>query len=634
MSRAPSSGTSAFKFRSNVGADGSTPVIVEEPNENSTPGSRPTSALSRTDPHHSRNVSSSSIPRSGLATPTSVTSPARSPKVEPQKSLPEPESASFSTFSPVSPIALLGSSPSLSAEYATREADIATALKTSSGADAPTLGAAEKESQAAFLESHHHAQSPIEESAPRSRSESPSKGRVHELAGKFGDVSHSRRGSTQSNMSVNSVQSWERSRENSRPSSPTKQASSSERPAATRDASFRPKLPGQWESYATTAPTSSHRGEQESYFEGSSAEAQRTSSPLPLGEVDLTPTTAKHPLVSNEPSKSSSDPLETLKAVGAAVGDAIQSSIVLYGDSNEPGDGTRPKQFVGDVHLDRPLHLERTASSIASSVPPTPPAKNTPEFEEMPPPPPLKPKSPEPTMSSSQQPALSRPVMLPQLSTDPSEHDEESDRLRKEIVARLSPPTVLNTSEAEQRRKSLQPNAATSTNRESSILPSEYESYWAGEPSSPGLSQGPGSRLSDDQSAVTARPNPENMPALTRFSWENASPGVGLQDDQALAGSEPKVTSDLPEALSASKPVAFQNVQDDQKSISFADFPDPYFGPAHASAATPQPISESEINTRAPTPPSDSNKPSASPDEGTTPTVTLPTSGQIGRAHV
>lgn len=209
MSRVPSSATAALKAR-NLG-DGSTPVIAEEPHEAGTPVSRPTSGNFPQAPHavqgHTRNVSNTSLPRSGLATPTRGDSPARSPAFGPQKTLPEPEAAQIATDGSDSPDAMEGGLSGPHSAYATREADIATAMLSSPVRAAPELGAAEKQSQDAFLESHN-AQSPISDALPRDRSESPSKGRVQALAGKFGEVSSSRRGSTQSNVSRNSVQSW------------------------------------------------------------------------------------------------------------------------------------------------------------------------------------------------------------------------------------------------------------------------------------------------------------------------------------------------------------------------------------------------------------------------------------------
>lgn len=638
MSRVPSSATSALKARNQAGGDGSTPVIAEEASETSTPVSRPTSAAMlsgshqiprKPSPSHSRNVSSTSPPRSGLATPSPGESPARSPAIEPQKPVAEPESAQLSTLNPTSPDAMEGGLDGPSPTYATREADIATAMRTSPDNAAPELSAAEKDSQTAFLESHNAA-SPVADAVSRSRSESPSKGRVQELAGKFGEVSQPRRGSTQSNVSRNSVQSWERSQDNSRPSSPKKTGSptkeaSTARPAAEREISFRPKLPGQWESYATTAATPPAQGED---FGSNKAAAS------PLEEVDLTPTTAKHPVSANESSTLASDTLAALKAAGAAVGEAIQASVARDTPHQQEEGEERARDHQHRDTLPRPLQLDRQESSV-STIPPTPPAKDTPESEELPPPPPLKEKSPEPHSSSVPRSPVERPTILPQLSTDPSVDDQESDRLRKEIVASLSPLRTSVTPAAEPNTASLLPSGAP-VNRESSIFPSEYDSYWAdGDRTSPRPSHDLGRNIPDQAHSSTEQPSiaakstaqqPSNFtkPSIfTRFSWE---------EDQ---GSQPI----LPEGAAAQAPrniqqeeklpsPAVEEAAKEQREPSFQGIPDPYFGPAHSVAIKkPEPLSNSDLPARAPTPPPESAKPVASPIRSEMVGETSPASG-------
>lgn len=654
MSRVPSSAAAALKIRNNAGTDGSTPVIVEEASGGNTPVSGPTSSAvaggsyhiaRKPSPSHSRNVSNSSMTQTGLATPSSVESPARSPAIESRKFVPEPESARYNSLSPASPEAMVGVSPSLPASYATREADIASAMKTSPEKAVPELRAAEKESQTAFLESHQHAQSPLADTAPRSRSESPSKGRVQELAGKFGEVSQSRRGSTQSNMSRNSVQSWERSQENSRPSSPTKPDITTERPAAAREASFRPKLPGQWESYATTAPGQSEQGESDTQREPTDLEAPRTSSPL--NEIDITPTTAKNPVVEIESSAPNSgplatlkaagnaiaeaDPLASLKAAGAAMGEAIQASVGLHGSASDmPHDQEeqKRKKSVGEVYLQRPIYLDRAASSVASSIPPTPPAKDSPVSEDLPLPPPLKKNGAELNPFFSQQIPL-RPKIVPQLSTEPSEHDLESDRLRKEIVASLSPLRASETSELEQNRSSLYPNVPSAVNRESSILPSEYDSYWADKESprpshdfNCDATENPLS--SPDQSPVSVRSDPHEKSLLTRFSWENNSAGPQSSETQT----HPDTVTGLSDISAQEQKVATPKTREDSVDSAelSAGFPDHYFGPAHTVAAIkPDLINESEITVRSPTP--DSQKRAANLVEPKSLSHTTPATG-------
>lgn len=537
MSRVPSSATSALKNRNQAGGDSSTPVIAEEAGETPTlvaqPGTtpllgHPQHIVRKPSPTHSRNVSSSSLP---LATPTRGESPARSPAINPLKTVPVPESAQLTSLDTSSPESMAGGLGGPAAAYANREADIASAIRLSPVEAVPGLSIAERDSQNAFLESHQNAQSPIQDTIPRSRSESPNKGRVQELAGKFGDVSQSRRGSTQSNASRNSVQSWERSQDNSRPSSPTKPGPSTERPTGTREVSFRPSLPGQWESYATTIPTPSELSDTDKQLAGETGRGlENNAVASPLGDADITPTTSKHVASPTGPSESSSDPLTGLKAAGAAIGAALQSSLGAGAPSKEDNQEqpVRDRSF-GDVYVPRPVQFDRTASSVSSSIPPTPPAKDTPVSEE---PPSLVPLN---SLSPNQQQTPTRPAMLPQLSTLPSDQDEESDRLRKEIVASLSPVQSRDLSVSDANQTHLQTGPASSINRDSSILPSEYDSYWAGETVSPPPAQSTVRQVPDspDQSAQTASSPAADIPQsslLTRFSWEDRSLQPGSHD--------------------------------------------------------------------------------------------------------
>ena len=618
MSRVSSS---ALKARNMAGGDGSTPMIAEETSETSTPvlGTKPamlggTHQIARKpSPGHSRNVSASSVPRSGLATPSPGESPARSPAIAPQQHVAEPESAQLSSLSPSSPDAMEGGLNGPSSTYATREADIASAIRMSPGTAAPDLRATQNELQTAFLESHN-AQSPIDDAFPRSRSESPSKGRVQELAGKFGDVSNSRRGSTQSDTSRNSVQSWERSQDGSRPSSPTKASNPTkeafgERPTADREASFRPKLPGQWESYATTAATPYDHG---SELGGGDADRGDDVS-SPLEDVDLTPTTAKHPVLSTEPSQPASDPLSALKAAGAAVGEAVMASV---GRRPSHGEDEKKNLSHGDV-LPRPLQLAREPSAV-STIPPTPPAKDTPESE-FPPSLPLKEKSSMQQPPSASERTLERPTMVPQMSTDASADDQESDRLRKEIVASLSP-LGLSVAPPEPNRSSLQP-AGLSDKRESSVFPSEYDSYWAdGDRTSArpshDISRGVQSTDSNIETSPAAMQPPADGPKpaiLTRFSWEERGSHTSAPGGQTEAIPRALVPEDAKEEEKLSSP-AIEHAAKEHRDLSVGAFPDPYFGPAHSVAGNlPDPVTDVDIKTRAPTPPPESAKPITSP---------------------
>jgi hypothetical protein len=597
MSRVPSSATSALKSRNQ--AEGSTPAIAEEPSEAATPVSQPTSATvieamhhvpRKPSPGHSRNFSSSSTPRSGLATPTRGDSPARSPVLTPQRDIPEPKSALFTTESNEATENMEGGLQGPSAAYATREADIAAAAKDGSGSGAHELGAAERQSQNHFLESHN-AQSPMEDVLPHDRSESPSKGRVQALAGKFGEVASSRRGSTQSNLSRNSVQSWERSHDNSRAASPTK-ASPIRGSSPVKE--FRPHLPGQWESYATTAMTPSDQGEQDRGL------SLTTNDPTPLDQFDLTPTTAKRPVDEVPASEADShNPLAALRDAGAAMVHSIRTTVGLDDSSSELSQEQNGRANHGNIYLPRPLQLDRTTTST-SSAPPTPPAKDTPDSE-FPPPPPLKERAPQPFKSQPKRPSLD-----PQLSTDPSAEDQESDRLRKEIVASLAPFKSPDSTANETNRTSHQP-ASPDANRASSILPSEYDTYWADEDSvTPQPSQEAQRDIQGESSAATLSflpqsDEPTKPIILNRISWEASksqlqTPG---EQPQAVPDAEPIKASDEDRTAS---PLVERAAEEERQQWS-ERLPDSYFGPGHTLTVTKlDPVQDGNMGASSPNP--------------------------------
>jgi hypothetical protein len=582
MSRVPSAATAALKNRSQV--EGSTPVIAEEPSETATPVSQPTSVNlidamhhvpRNPSPGHSRNFSSSSTPRSGLATPTRGDSPARSPALAPQRDIPEPKSALFTTESNETADSMEGGLHGPSPAYAAREADIVTAMKNGPGSGIHELGVAQRQSQNDFLDSHN-AQSPIEEVLPRDRSESPSKGRVQALAGKFGDVASPRRGSTQSNQSRTSVQSWERSRDNSRAASPTK-ASPIRGSSPVKE--FRPHLPGQWESYATTAMTPSDQGEQDRGL------SLATNDPAPLDKFDLTPTTAKRPVGEGPaPEADTSDPLAALRDAGAAMVHSFRTTVGLEDGSSESPKEQKSRANHGNIYLPRPLQLDRTTTST-SSAPPTPPAKDTPDSD-FAPTPPLKERAPQPFKSQPKRPSLD-----PQLSTD--SEDQESDRLRKEIVASLGP------FEAPESRNSLQP-ASPDANRASSILPSEYDTYWADEDNTtPQPTNETQRSIQEEQPAATfsflpQSEEPTEPIILKRYSWDasNSQLQTPHEQEQTVPVVEPTKAS---RENSISSPSVERAAEEERQQWS-EGLPDSYFGPAHTFTVTkPDPMSDADM---------------------------------------
>ncbi|KAF2090413.1 hypothetical protein K490DRAFT_63294 [Saccharata proteae CBS 121410] len=527
MSRVPSGAHPAARARE----ESSTPAIAEE--GTSRPGSAGTSYIvpRKPSPAHSRNVSGGTATPTGtrvLETPSPSQSPARSPALQSATSMPRPESGELGFTSPIS---------SPSTNYAMREADLASPAKSNDRRASAQAAEEEKNAQSTFLENRKSVVTEPLPASPASRADSPSKGRVRDLADRYN--ADSRRNSAQSISSLRSNGSWAKEEKTSLPGSPTKE-SPAERPRPETNVSFRPKLPGTWESYATTAAPSTPGDIAEDRQLGSpmrDALSSPAPQPTPIGspekleDADITPTTAKRPVSHHEPSGMPNpveDPMAALAAAGAALGETIKSSIGMDNDKSDveswegsvSSDDELPKvveedkhRSVGDVYL-RPLQLDRAASSVASSSPSPPPKDGL--DEDMLLPAPLKSRSPSIAVEHELS-TPTRPGLLPQLSSAPTAGDMESDRLRKEIVASLSPQTSFDARDE---------NPTTGGNRASSILPREYDSYWNGDAGSQISRQ---STRTDDAQRVTVsqdtamgeagRPGP----LAHKFSWEQPS---------------------------------------------------------------------------------------------------------------
>jgi hypothetical protein len=566
MSRVPSA---AVKARSQTDAGG-TPVIAEEQGEATSAVPQSTSAVVPEASHvppqpagHTSNLSSSSLPRTGLATPTRAESPARSPVVTPKKGFAEPQAAQLALETSDT---MVGGLNGPSSEYATREADVADALKGSPNRNDPELTAVQKQTQDAFLESHH-VDGTLEDGAPRSRSESPSKGRVHALAGKFGEQSHSRRGSTQSNMSRHSIQSWEKSQGNSRAASPTK-GNTSRSGSPTKG--FRPHLPGEWQSYSTAAVTPFDPMENNKEL---SSQNENEKFPTSL-KRELTP---QIPTPDEAEVPKSTDPMVALRDAGAAIAQSLQSTTAPDTTFSDGQQDERSIPSHGDVYMPRPLKLDRPVSVI-SSKPPTPPAKDTPASE-------------FPPGSIGKGPILAAPII-----GGPSGEAEESDRLRDEIERSLSPVKGPESPLTEKNRTSLQP-AGLAADRASSILPREYDNYWA-DADGKRVSTQPAQGVERDVADVPAPATiPIGSPAehavkpslLNRFSWETSVPsGKSTPATQSHTA--------LPSQIEKSPSPVVEHDAKDEPSPWASGMPDPYFGPGHTVTVTkPEPITDAEL---------------------------------------
>jgi len=557
MSRVPSAATAEAKPRAAETREAAVPAIAEEVNET---GSRPTSPGGVGTPRQgtrklppsqsvSRN-STESLPqpfkpghRRDLSTPSPGNSPARSPAVEAIQVLPHAEQVEMASATPVEnkstgavdwPQAAVMKGNSRN-DYATREADTASSVNASP--EKGNVADIVNEAQSSFLDSRrNNALGSSRQSRPESpiaRNESPTKGKVRDLADRFETGGSSRRGSTVSipskvGLSGATVQ-------NDEDLTPP-------RPLTDRLGSFRPKLPGGWESYATTSGMASPGKELKGRTEDRSKPIEQvvdvekpfaavTTPTLAEKSVrssededfDITPTTVKRTLSTSQSDStkdldSSRDPFTAAAAAGSALAGALAAAVGLdyhktqsetSSSSSEETHQTSNRDEYGaargrsrsietaSLHPEasKPvIQAEGTDSvSTASSASPTLPSKDTlltehepvQSTDHLPLTVPLKQRTGEPARAHD---PPSRPPMLPSLSTEYGPQDYESDRLRKEIFRSLSPRTSehddgsrldLTRQETDERNLSGE-RSLMGQGRESTVLPKEYESYWNG----------------------------------------------------------------------------------------------------------------------------------------------------------
>ena len=337
--------------------------------------------------------------------------------------------------------------------------------------------------------------------SPRDREESPGSGtRVRNLADKFeGD---SRPGSAHSTTPRAGAL---------RPGIQHGDDLAPPRPLADRNDSFRPHLPGGWESSASLAPAAGLRT-----TETGAGHQQPDSASAADKITDGSSKSLREPIDSMaDPQQSSVSPVkdasEEAFAAVAAAGNALAGAFagavgIEYGtaaDSDEVQQSSSEARehgsgnHVRDASMDTVVHPEAvkpsdpaTADDDLPSTAPTPvpdtmrqkatdnpadvdyfPSENIEKAHTS------RANQVEPPNRVKEQPTL------PLLSTG-AKPQYESDRLRKEIVRELTPmsatePTTAETDESNY-SMSLQPTTSSAPHpgHESGVLPREYESYW------------------------------------------------------------------------------------------------------------------------------------------------------------
>jgi len=260
---------------------------------------------------------------------------------------------------------------------------------------------------------------------PNSGRDSPAKGRVREIADNYDEIHAASRRNSEATVG-SSKSSWSqfgRSEENLSDASLRRKGTglsqvetgddrSAEeagerdgqgkfdgpRPGLESQSSFRPHLPGEWVSFTGTPADEQVPLPERGMHESSQHQTTPRASRLAEEPVDLTPTPKKSKLPEEDalPGLSevhSGNALQQLKDAGASLGASVLATAGLTSQardfgSTEPAQTVQqpemqPKSQTGDVssYLRPALpHLASDArSSVASSVPPTPPAKDTPK---------------------------------------------------------------------------------------------------------------------------------------------------------------------------------------------------------------------------------------------------------------
>lgn len=570
MSRVPSSATAESRARA---AGASVPPITEESSQPASPDvpaplAGGFSVPRKPSPAHSRNVSGESVPsftpgyRRSLEPPSQESGSAKIPELEYTKRLSHPISAEAVGEDPLGDDAYNAASMSAAAsapvniprtDYSKRESDIAEEAS-SSPEKGTAVSQAAQVARAQFLQTHSPTlvSSPVLPK-PLSRATSPA-GRVRELAGQYDEIhALSRSNSGLSMQSKSSIQSWERSDENIPQNksavpvkSPVDELHLPEYNNATDTSGpdFRPHLPGEWVSYVSTAEPGIGDDDASHEAEEALATDQEQSTPGPLSRslepIDLTPSTAKQTLPSKDVSASGGSPIDAVKAAGDALGSALMASMGI-GGGHEAKDFAEPQRAVeapstapeaqrpsvGDVLL-RPLVVDRAASSVATSVAPTPPLKDTP-------------KPVEASTSSYFPQPVSRVDSIP-FSTESSPQDLESDRLRKEIERSLDE-NILSTSDS---REQVQ------RDQDAFDAPANLRSLQTGSATDEAANLfdvAPAPTSQDVQPEPDLAGNKKGRPVLdSRFSWERSDKSEPLF---AAEDTEPRAPYERPKSSAA-----------------------------------------------------------------------------------
>ncbi|KAL8647552.1 MAG: hypothetical protein Q9210_005488 [Variospora velana] len=444
--------------------------------------------------------------RRDLSTPSPDNSPARTPAVEVNNQMQQPQEAELAMTTPIETRFPYDHSQSESSQNSQTSP-----VKASGNSDFATMHPSRK--GRALNEAATLSQAASGET-PKSPTES-TRSRVRNLADKFESGRSSPAGSDRAPSPIKTI------------FLPNQSAASSRPFPAERMESFRPKLPGGWESSASLASLATHSKPEPTLAPVSLQQRMQNTAPAitkpPAPSSDhgsIASDTSNRGLSNSAATKneaSTSDPFASLAAAGTALAGAFSTAMgSVEGDkpsSTTPavqhGQPPDPMVTEDDSNMTRPRNnLANTAFILEASKPPM---LATPGDE---------PSSIMPTpLDKLSQPARSgksaagdyfaagprgstpkqqasgdsyttqgsastkRSQLLPSISTETTPQ-YESDRLRREIIRELSPGLTSEPSTAESNNQSREVSRqstnldVTRDQRESMVLPREYDSYW------------------------------------------------------------------------------------------------------------------------------------------------------------
>ena len=435
--------------------------------------------------------------RRDLSTPSPDNSPARTPALEANRHLRQPQEVELAAASPTEP-SFSKSNSSNASEVAEQEPALPQSSEMASR-EISDLQVNTKAKNNDLPGKADTAGSPIRhpQNYLRTRTDSGSSSRVRDLADKF--ESGSRPGSAHSSTPRGSLLGNNMPKDDLVPP----------RPLADRMESFRPHLPGGWESSASIAPAAALRQ--------SEPTVNRTQ-PDPIANIgrtseDHASSADRAPSSVSQIKDASEEALTAVAAAGTALAGAFAAAVGMDqqkgpeasttetpSDKNPDDERTQAFEAADQEHkisinavvnpeAAKP-YLPDTLEDEASTAEPTPLPQGTPlhrtddsaspDFFSSP-----RTHKHDSTVGRGQGTLpINRPSMLPSLSTDTQTPQYESDRLRREIVRELDPNTSEPTT-AQSDYSNYEDTSRLSTNRslprpgyESGVLPREYESYW------------------------------------------------------------------------------------------------------------------------------------------------------------